>query len=148
MVVLRRLLGTALICWLAGSAGAASQGKKVYISVDMEGISGINGDDQTTAGDGLFAFRFPVPASVMFQLSLRHSDLSERSGSWHDLALGSDVDLGDVVLLPQVEVTGRVVDTRGRPQGGVRIEVHREIGDDERRAAVSSHNHDKHGDAA
>jgi D-amino peptidase len=29
---------------------AAAQGKKVYISVDMEGISGITGDDQTSAG--------------------------------------------------------------------------------------------------
>jgi D-amino peptidase len=29
---------------------AAQQGKKVYISVDMEGISGVNGDDQTSAG--------------------------------------------------------------------------------------------------
>ncbi len=28
----------------------ARQGKKVYISVDMEGISGVNGDDQTAAG--------------------------------------------------------------------------------------------------
>lgn len=33
----------------AGSLGGA-QGKKVYISVDMEGISGINGEDQTSAG--------------------------------------------------------------------------------------------------
>jgi D-amino peptidase len=29
---------------------SAQQGKKVYISVDLEGISGINGDDQTSAG--------------------------------------------------------------------------------------------------
>ena len=28
----------------------AQTGKKVYISVDLEGISGINGDDQTSAG--------------------------------------------------------------------------------------------------
>jgi D-amino peptidase len=28
----------------------AQQGKRVYISVDMEGISGVNGDDQTSAG--------------------------------------------------------------------------------------------------
>jgi D-amino peptidase len=28
----------------------AQSGKRVYISVDMEGISGINGDDQTSAG--------------------------------------------------------------------------------------------------
>ena len=29
---------------------SARQGKKVYISVDLEGISGINGEDQTSAG--------------------------------------------------------------------------------------------------
>jgi D-amino peptidase len=28
----------------------AQTGKKVYVSVDMEGISGVNGDDQTSAG--------------------------------------------------------------------------------------------------
>jgi len=31
-------------------ARAEAQGKKVYISVDMEGISGVVGDDQTSAG--------------------------------------------------------------------------------------------------
>ena len=31
-------------------APLARQGKKVYISVDLEGISGVNGDDQTSAG--------------------------------------------------------------------------------------------------
>lgn len=33
-----------------GGLPAAQTGKKVYISVDMEGISGVNGDDQTSAG--------------------------------------------------------------------------------------------------
>ena len=32
------------------SPPANAQGKKVYISVDMEGISGVVGDDQTSAG--------------------------------------------------------------------------------------------------
>src|SRR5687768_3319108 len=35
---------------LAFSSWPAAQGKRVYISVDMEGISGVNGDDQTSAG--------------------------------------------------------------------------------------------------
>jgi D-amino peptidase len=38
-----------LICLLSVSP-AEAQGKKVYISVDMEGISGVNGDDQTSPG--------------------------------------------------------------------------------------------------
>ncbi len=33
----------------------AQTGKKVYISVDLEGISGINGDDQTSAGQPEYA---------------------------------------------------------------------------------------------
>jgi len=33
----------------------AQSGRKVYISVDMEGISGINGDDQTSAGQAEYA---------------------------------------------------------------------------------------------
>lgn len=39
------------VCFVASfSTASARQGKKVYISVDMEGISGVNGDDQTSAG--------------------------------------------------------------------------------------------------
>lgn len=38
------------ICLLAGSAATAQGGRKVYISVDLEGISGVNGNDQTSAG--------------------------------------------------------------------------------------------------
>ena len=33
----------------------AQQAKRVYISVDMEGISGVNGDDQTSAGQAEYA---------------------------------------------------------------------------------------------
>ena len=39
------------VCLLAASAAPAfAQARKVYISVDMEGISGISGDDQVNAG--------------------------------------------------------------------------------------------------
>ena len=37
---------------LACATPAAAQARKVYISVDMEGISGISGDDQVNAGSG------------------------------------------------------------------------------------------------
>jgi D-amino peptidase len=40
---------------LAAAPGSARQGKRVYISVDMEGISGVNGDDQTSAGQPEYA---------------------------------------------------------------------------------------------
>ena len=37
------------------SLSEARQSKRVYISVDMEGISGVNGDDQTSAGQAEYA---------------------------------------------------------------------------------------------
>lgn len=37
-------------CALLAADDAAAQARRVYISVDMEGISGVNGDDQTAAG--------------------------------------------------------------------------------------------------
>jgi len=46
----------ALLAALVVAVGTSAQtGKKVYISVDMEGISGINGDDQTSAGQAEYA---------------------------------------------------------------------------------------------
>ena len=46
-----------LLCFLASAplANAQTPGKRVYISVDLEGISGINGDDQTSAGQPEYA---------------------------------------------------------------------------------------------
>ena len=45
-----RALVAAIVCVAMWAAPAAQQGKKVYISVDLEGISGVNADDQTSAG--------------------------------------------------------------------------------------------------
>jgi D-amino peptidase len=42
-----------VLAWAIGPT--AQSGRKVYISVDMEGISGINGDDQTSAGQAEYA---------------------------------------------------------------------------------------------
>jgi len=40
-----------LVGWFAAAQPTAGQaGKKVYISVDMEGLSGVSGDDQTSPG--------------------------------------------------------------------------------------------------
>ena len=50
MKLLKGVICAGIVLWLAGATGTARQGKKVYISVDMEGISGVNGDDQTAAG--------------------------------------------------------------------------------------------------
>jgi D-amino peptidase len=53
---MRRLL-LALTCLLASATlvNAQAPGKRVYISVDLEGISGVNGDDQTSAGQPEYA---------------------------------------------------------------------------------------------
>jgi D-amino peptidase len=48
-MIRRALLSIAIAVVLFG-VPSAQQGKKVYISVDLEGISGVNGDDQTSAG--------------------------------------------------------------------------------------------------
>jgi len=45
-----RLLALALLPALAAPVLAEAAAKKVYISVDMEGISGISGDDQLSSG--------------------------------------------------------------------------------------------------
>jgi D-amino peptidase len=44
-----------LLCLVAATALQAQPGKKVYISVDMEGISGIAGDDQLSAAGAEYA---------------------------------------------------------------------------------------------
>ncbi len=43
-------IAASLVLVVALASVAEAQGKKVYISVDMEGISGVVGDDQTSAG--------------------------------------------------------------------------------------------------
>ncbi|MGV3520615.1 MAG: M55 family metallopeptidase [Luteitalea sp.] len=44
-----RLVALGALCLAAATAVSAQPGKKVFISVDMEGISGIAGDDQLSA---------------------------------------------------------------------------------------------------
>jgi D-amino peptidase len=45
-----RILAVCLSCCLLAVSVSAQTAKKVYISVDMEGISGVTGDDQVSAG--------------------------------------------------------------------------------------------------
>lgn len=53
---MRALATLVLLLALAFASGPFAQsGKKVYISVDLEGISGVNGDDQTSAGQAEYA---------------------------------------------------------------------------------------------
>ena len=50
MIPRKLALCVGMVLVFAEAVAPAQPGKKVYISVDMEGISGINGDDQTAAG--------------------------------------------------------------------------------------------------
>ncbi|MCC6988560.1 MAG: M55 family metallopeptidase [Acidobacteria bacterium] len=53
---MRAVVTLVLLLALAFAIGPFAQsGRKVYISVDMEGISGINGDDQTSGGQAEYA---------------------------------------------------------------------------------------------
>ena len=53
---MRAVVTLVLLLAVAFAIGPFAQGgRKVYISVDMEGISGINGDDQTSAGQAEYA---------------------------------------------------------------------------------------------
>jgi D-amino peptidase len=49
------VLVLALAASVLTTAPAAAQARKVYVSVDMEGISGVNGNDQTSAGQPEYA---------------------------------------------------------------------------------------------
>ena len=46
---MRRASLSLLVCMLVGLTLGGQAGKKVFISVDMEGISGISGSDQLSA---------------------------------------------------------------------------------------------------
>lgn len=50
MIPRKLALCVGMVLVFAEAVAPAQPGKKVYISVDMEGISGVNGDDQTAAG--------------------------------------------------------------------------------------------------
>jgi D-amino peptidase len=47
---MQRAIAVLFSLFALASAADAQIGKRVYISVDLEGISGVNGDDQTSAG--------------------------------------------------------------------------------------------------
>jgi D-amino peptidase len=56
-VTMRRALAAFVFVLVVIAAGLAhaQTGKRVYISVDLEGISGVNGEDQTSAGQPEYA---------------------------------------------------------------------------------------------
>jgi D-amino peptidase len=50
MLLTKIIRGIAIVVFVSVAVAGAQTGKKVYISADMEGISGIVGDDQVSAG--------------------------------------------------------------------------------------------------
>ncbi|MCA8970635.1 MAG: carboxypeptidase regulatory-like domain-containing protein [Planctomycetes bacterium] len=69
----------------------------------------------TTGEDGSFAFEFVPPPPYRFYASIMSTGRVALSGSWSEIAYGRRIDLGDCALVPGVEVTGRVVTTKGSP---------------------------------
>ncbi len=81
--------------------------------------------DVITAADGAFVFRFWPPPPFQFALDVTRDGCGAMSGRWSTLAAGSELDVGDVTMSAGVQVTGRVVDPDGVPQGGEYVSLER-----------------------
>ncbi|MCA8942792.1 MAG: carboxypeptidase regulatory-like domain-containing protein [Planctomycetes bacterium] len=69
----------------------------------------------TTEPDGAFAFSFVPPPTYSIHVRVRCDGYANGTVTWPGLAPASVTDLGDVVLPSGAIVTGRVIDTDGRP---------------------------------
>jgi RNA polymerase sigma-70 factor (ECF subfamily) len=79
-----------------------------------------------TKSDGLFEIALPpTPGLARISLAL---ELPQRCGAEGtiEISAGMSMELGDVVMLPAIAVSGRVVDSDGQPQAGVRMEMQRD----------------------
>jgi RNA polymerase sigma-70 factor (ECF subfamily) len=77
----------------------------------------------TTAAEGLFELRLAAPGGTNLHVELASNGRATLEGVVENMATRTPLDLGELVLLPLVEVRGIVVDTRGRPQGDVTVEL-------------------------
>lgn len=69
----------------------------------------------TTGDDGSFSFTFWPPPPFQFTLDVTSAQHGSMGARWSELAEGSHTDVGDVVMVTGVRVTGRVVDPSGMP---------------------------------
>lgn len=82
-----------------------------------------------TAADGCFEFRFLPHEPLVFRLLAKCDGHVAMRAAWPartygaGLTPGAVIDLGDVALLPGVQVRGRVVDDAGEPIAGVRVHL-------------------------
>jgi hypothetical protein len=69
-----------------------------------------------TGPDGRFEFRFEAWPPLQYLLSITRDGAVPMDGRWSSIPASALIDVGDVVLLPGILLTGRVVDGDGRPQ--------------------------------
>lgn len=74
-----------------------------------------------TAPDGAWEFAFDPPSPFEFLARVTAPGRVPVAGRWSSLGPGDNVDCGDIVVPPGVEVGGMVVDENGRPVEGVRV---------------------------
>jgi RNA polymerase sigma factor (sigma-70 family) len=75
----------------------------------------------TTAADGLFELRLAAPRLTSLYVELESKGRATLEGVVENVTERTPLELGDLVLLPSVEVRGIVVDTRGRPQSDAEL---------------------------
>lgn len=78
--------------------------------------------EQTTRRDGRFAFSFGLHAAVARTLRITRPGSGLLSG-FVEIEAGKRVDVGDITLLPGVQVAGTVVDGNGRPVSDIEVHI-------------------------
>jgi RNA polymerase sigma factor (sigma-70 family) len=84
-----------------------------------------------TGADGTFSMVFWPPPPFGFWVSARMAGCVTMRGYWEAIAEGAVVDLGDVPILPGVQVRGNVAMASGRPALGATIHLSRVLRADE-----------------
>ncbi|HUR27748.1 MAG TPA: RNA polymerase sigma factor, partial [Planctomycetota bacterium] len=70
---------------------------------------------EAAAADGRFEFVFDPPRAFCFDLEVDHAAAAKASWNWFEIAPGSTVDLGDVVLEPIATLVVHIVDASSNP---------------------------------
>jgi RNA polymerase sigma-70 factor (ECF subfamily) len=76
---------------------------------------------QATGADGVFVFTFEPPPPFQFFAAVEQAGCFGVTARWPRIAPDARIDVGDVVLRPGVQLTGRLVDERENPVARERI---------------------------
>lgn len=80
----------------------------------------------STGSDGTFALAFAPPAGFTFSLQVEAAGRARARAAWNSLAADAELDLGDVVLRPAVQVRGVVFDEDGAPVVETGVDLRRQ----------------------